>query len=318
MAVTAARRGSSKLRLTRRERKQRPSDGRMPLVEHLRELRTRLLVVVASLAVGMVVAYALYPPLLADVFFGPYCVAEIPRPGGAGACQLVSLGVADQFITRLRISLIAAVLATAPVWLYQAGAFIAPGLHRHERRWALGFGSAGLVLFTVGVVFAYLSLPRGLEFLLTQGQAGGEGGGQIVPFLDARRYVDFLTLTLTAFGVAFLFPVFVVFGHLVGLLPLERLTAWRRGVVFGVFVAAAVITPTQDPVTFLFMAVPLIVLYEACILLARLRLRLSRRRAEARGDVDYDALDDDEASPLGGAGLARDGQPQRTGQAEQV
>ena len=269
----------------------------MPLVEHLRELRYRLLVVVATLAVGLVVAYALYPPLLAAWFFGPYCAADIPRPAG-GECQLISLGVADQFITRIRISLIAAVIASAPVWLYQAGAFISPGLHRHERRWAAAFGAAGLVLFVVGVAFAYLSIPRGLEFLLTQGQAGDTGTGQIVPFLDARRYVDFLTLSLTAFGVAFLFPVFVVFGHLVGVLPIERLVAWRRGVIFGVFVAAALITPTQDPVTFLFMAVPLIVLYELCILLARLRRRLRRRRAAARGELDYDALDDDQASPL--------------------
>ncbi|MDP9407095.1 MAG: twin-arginine translocase subunit TatC [Actinomycetota bacterium] len=295
--TTDIRRGSSRLHLPRRQRKQRLSDGRMPLVEHLRELRHRLIVIAAVLVVGMVVAYALYPSVLAELFFGPYCLADIPRPGADDTCQLISLGVADQFVTRLRISLIAAILAAAPVWLYQAGAFISPGLHRHERRWAMAFGAAGLLLFGVGVVFAYLSLPRGLEFLLTQGQSTDAGSGQIVPFLDARKYVDFLTLTLTAFGVAFLFPLFVVFGHLVGVLPLERLVAWRRGVIFGIFVSAAVITPTQDPVTFLFMAVPLIVLYEGCILLARVRERLRRRRAASRGE-DYDALDDDEASPL--------------------
>jgi len=281
----------------------------MPLVEHLRELRSRLLVVVGTLAVAMVAAYALYPVFLADLFFGPYCAADIPRPDPEQGCRLVSLGVADQFITRLRISFIAAVLVSAPVWLYQAGAFVAPGLHRHEKRWAFGFGAAALLLFGVGAVFAYTSLPRGLEFLLTQGQAGGEGqdGGQIVSFLDARRYVDFLTLTLVAFGVAFLFPVFVIFGHLVGVLPLERLTAWRRGVIFGIFVSAALITPTQDPVTFLFMAGPLVVLYEACILLARLRARLRRRRARRSGEVDYESLSDDEASPLAPQGAAPTG-----------
>lgn len=296
--TVSARRGSARLRLSRRQRKQRPTDdGRMPLVEHLRELRYRLLIVVGTLAVGIAIAYALYPVLLADWFFGPYCSADIPRPAGS-ECQLISLGVADQFITRIRISGIAAVIASAPVWIYQAGAFISPGLHRHERRWAAAFGVLGLLLFVVGVAFAYVSIPRGLEFLLNQGQAGDSGGGEIVPFLDARRYVDFLTLTLTAFGVAFLFPVFVLFGHLVGVLPIERLVAWRRGVIFGVFVAAALITPTQDPVTFLFMAVPLIVLYELCILLARVRRRLRRRRGVVEGEVDYDELDDEEASPL--------------------
>jgi sec-independent protein translocase protein TatC len=294
--ATETRRGSSRLRLTRRQRNRRAPEGRMPLVEHLRELRNRLGIVLAALVVCMVAAYALYSVFLADLFFGPYCAADIPRPGEEGSCELVSLGVADQFITRLRISLVAAVLASSPIWLYQAGAFISPGLHRHERRWAMSFLAVSLVLFAVGVVFAYFSIPRGLQFLLTQGQTGG-GGGQIVPLLDARRYVDFLTLTLTAFGIAFLFPVFVIFANLVGLLSAERMRAWRRGVIFAVFLLSALITPTTDPITFLFMAVPIVLLYEGCILVARLRARRARRRAGADA-VDYESLDDDEASPV--------------------
>ena len=123
MVTTHARRGSSRLRLTRRQRKTRPTDGSMPLVEHLRELRHRLLVVVATLAVGLVVAYALYPPLLAGWFLGPYCSAEIPRPAG-DECQLISLGVADQLVTRIGMSLISAVVGACRLWSYAAEAFV--------------------------------------------------------------------------------------------------------------------------------------------------------------------------------------------------
>lgn len=258
-----------------------PDDGRMSLVEHLYELRSRLAKSLLGIAVAVAVVFVFWHPVY-EFLRRPYC----DTTAGAANCQLYAIGIFDQFKVRLRVSFIGGVLLASPVWLYQIGAFITPALHRKERRYALGFLAASLSLFVVGAAFAYLTISRGLDFLLQV------GGGNIVTLVNVQDYLSFVTLCLIAFGLAFEFPVVVLFLNLVGVLSADRMRRARRGEVLAVFAASAVITPSQDPFTFCFMAVPLCLMYEGCILTARLRERALRRRP---GQPE---LDDDTPSAL--------------------
>ncbi len=265
----------------------------MALVEHLRELRNRLGVSLLALAVCAVGALILRERVF-DLLKRPYCETEVAREAARRSgeqCELYAFGTFEQFSVSLRISLIAAVIVSSPVWLYQLGAFITPALHRKERRYAAAFLGSALLLFSIGTVFAYLTISRGLQFLLS---FGGDG---IVTLPSIQSYLSFVTLTLLAFGIAFLFPVIVLFLNFVGLFPSARMRSWRRGMVVGIAVASAVLTPSQDPFTFMAMALPLYALYEGCILVARVRERaLRRRRSLEPGVQDLELLGDDETS----------------------
>ena len=272
---------------------ERPPDGRMALIEHLRELRNRLGISLLALAVCTVVAFVLREELF-DLIKRPYCETDVAQEAAArngDQCGLYSFNPFEEFAVSLRVSFMAAVIASSPVWLYQLGAFITPALHRKEKRYAAGFLGASLVLFATGTVFAYFTISRGLQFLLS---FGGEG---IVTLPSIQSYLSFVTLTLLAFGIAFLFPVVVLFLNFVGLFPSSRMRSWRRGMVVGIAVAAAVLTPSQDPFTFMAMALPLYALYEGCIVIGRLRERAQRRRrAVEPGAQALERLGDDDTS----------------------
>ncbi len=265
----------------------------MALVEHLRELRNRLGISLLALAVCAVGALLARESIF-DLLKRPYCQTEVAREASRASgnqCELFAFGTFEQFSVSLRISLIAAVILSAPVWLYQLGAFITPALHRKEKRYAAAFLGAALVLFSIGTVFAYLTISRGLQFLLS---FGGDG---IVTLPSIQSYLSFVTLTLLAFGIAFLFPVIVLFLNVTGLFPSAKMRSWRRGMVVGIAVASAVLTPSQDPFTFMAMALPLYALYEGCIVISRVRERaVRRRRAVEPGTQELEQLGDDETS----------------------
>ena len=242
----------------------------MALVDHLRELRNRMGIALLAIAIGVCVCWYLWEPIY-NFLRAPYCNTTTSGKG----CNLYALGIFDQFKVKLRVAFIGGTILASPVWLYELGAFITPALHKKERRYAAGFLISALLLFLAGTVLAYYSISRGLQFFLTL------GGDHIAVILSIQAYLSFVTLMLLAFGIAFEFPVVILFLNIVGVLSAERMRQWRRGMIFGIFVASALITPTQDPFTFLAMAVPLCVLYEACIIVARLRDRGRRRREEA-------------------------------------
>jgi sec-independent protein translocase protein TatC len=254
----------------------------MALADHLRELRNRLGISLLALAVGVVVAFIYWEPIYAFLS-APYCAT------GAGTkdCTLFAFGIFDQFLVRMKVSFIAGAVFTAPIWLYQLGAFITPALHRREKKYAAAFLASSLVLFSVGCVFAYLTVARGLDFLLSV------AGGDVTQLLSIQSYLSFVTLMLLAFGAAFLFPVVVMFLNLVGIFSTARMRSWRRGMIFGIFAVAALITPSQDPFTFMAMAIPICVLYEGCIVIGRIRDRTRRRALAAEGLA---GLDDDAPS----------------------
>lgn len=253
----------------------------MPLVEHLYELRNRLGKGLLAIIVGMVLVGGFFYQPVFDFIREPYCRTDAVPHG----CPLYVRDIFGQFQVRLRVAGIAGTVLTSPIWLYQIGAFITPALHRKERRYALAFLGSSLVLFGAGVLCAYLTMDKGLQFLLTVGGSG------LVSLPDLQSYLSFATLTLLAFGFSFLFPVVLMFLNVVGLLPAAKMRGMWRGMVVGIAAFTAVITPSTDPFTFFAMAIPIWILYGVCLVLA---VVLDRRRRS--GAEDYSNLSDDETS----------------------
>ena len=255
----------------------------MSLAEHIYELRNRLAKSLVAIALGMaLVGFVLYQPVF-DFLREPYCRTTV----AGHECNLYVRDIFAQFSMRLRVAGIGGTILASPVWLYQLGAFITPALHRREKKYAAAFLAGSLVLFATGVTFAYLTMDKGLQFLLT---VGGDG---LVTLPDLQSYLRFVTLTLFAFGLAFLFPVVLVFLNLVGALSARKMGGMWRGMVAGIAFMSAVLTPSTDPITFLAMAVPVTLLYALCVGIAWVVDR-GRRRTRA-ADPTHD-LDDDETS----------------------
>jgi sec-independent protein translocase protein TatC len=261
----------------RRRRADRDRGGAMTLMEHLEELRDRLIVTLVALALGSIPAWFLYEPVK-DALSDPYCdfVARNPQfnPLSDDRCGLFFSGPVDPFTVKIKIVLYLGLAIALPIVLYEIWAFIMPGLTRREKAYAIPFIASSIVLFAAGGAFAYLALPRGLEFLL------GFAGEGTFALLHFDQYLGFVVLVILAFGVSFLLPVLLVFLELVGVLTPERLGAWRRYAIVLIAVFAAVITPTGDPVTLLMLAVPMYVFYEAAIIIGRVT---RRRRAAGKG-----------------------------------
>lgn len=267
------------LRNGRTSAHQRAADGSMPLLEHLTELRRRLVISAVAIVAGMIIAYIFFPQIF-SVIKHPYCsLPEKRRQGGTG-CHLYAYGILDQFKVRLKISLYAAILCSAPIWLYQFWAFITPGLHRHERRWTTTFVLTSILLFAGGVALAYLTLAKGLEFLL------GVGGSGITTLVGVNTYLSYFTAMVLVFGLAFEFPLLLMMLNLTGLLTSARMRSWWRQMVLGITVFAAVATPSQDPFTMTALAVPLVALFFVCIGLAHIvDARRARRQAIAEAEI---------------------------------
>ena len=265
-----------------------PDDARMTLTEHLRELRRRVVISGLAIVAGTGIAFAFHHWLL-DVITKPYCDLPDHYHPFTGECTLVVGGVLDPFTVTLRLSLYAGLLLSSPVWLYQLWRFVTPGLYDKERRWALTFVGSSVALFAAGAVVAYVTLQNGLRFLL-----GFQGGG-LASLLNFNSYLSYVVAMMLVFAVSFEFPLFIVMLNLAGVLTYERLRRWTRGIVFGIFVFAAIATPSQDPFTMLALSLPMCVLYAGALLVARIH----DRRVANRGDRSaYAHLADDELSPI--------------------
>jgi sec-independent protein translocase protein TatC len=198
----------------------------------------------------------------------------------------IQLGPVDYLILELKVGLYTGLILTSPVWLYQLWAFITPGLHKHERRWAYAFVAVAAPLFTAGAALAYFVVATGLEFLLAGTGAAAE------TTLELTRYIDFVTGMMLLFGIGLEFPLVVMMLNLVGLVSAKRLLSWWRVAVFLTFAFAAVVTPTPDPFGMIALALPMCLLYFAAVGVAFLN---DRRKARTS---PYAGLGDDDISPL--------------------
>jgi len=259
----------------------------MPLLDHLREIRRRVTISVASLVPGVVIGW-IYYETLARWLSAPICDVPVSDNVGGGSCgPLVINGLLGPFNLQVKVALAAALFIASPVWLYQLWAFVTPGLHRHERRWSAAFVVTAIPLFFAGAAVCYWILPRATKLLL------GFTPDQVGSIVDFNEFLSIVMRLMLVFGLAFEIPVFIVLLNLTGILPARRLASWWRQIVFGVFVFAAVATPTGDPFTMIALAAPLCVLIVAAYVICRIS---DARRGDR--DMDYAGLADDETSPL--------------------
>ncbi|WP_245691409.1 twin-arginine translocase subunit TatC [Sinosporangium album] len=254
----------------------------MPLIEHLRELRTRLVLAILAVVVGTIVGFTLYDPIWA-LLSEPYC--SLPNANELGSC-FANRGVFAPFFVALKVAAIFGLVVSSPFWLYQVWAFVTPGLYRNERKYTISFLAIAVPLFAAGAALAYFVLDKGLALLLSFVPANS------ATLMEPTEYLDYALVMLIVFGVSFELPLLMVFLNLIGVLKQATVKKHRRMIIFAMFVFGAVATPGSDPIAMIALAVPMVALFG----LAELIMYLRERRLPA--GEDYSNLSDDEASEL--------------------
>ncbi len=245
-------------------------DTGMTLMEHLTELRRRLIVSFVAIAVGAVVCWIAFDWII-EFLLEPYC--STLEEGEE--CRLLVTAPLENFNVRLTVAGYGGLALAIPVVLWQVWRFIAPGLYSHEKKYAIPFIAAGVLLFFLGAFLAYWSIPRALQFLSA---LGGEG---FTEFYRPSEYIGFVIKMIIAFGIGFEFPIALIFLQILGIVDSTQLRAVRQYAIVGIVALVAVITPSGDPFTLAVLSVPMYLFYEIAILFGRLRDRRARRAADA-------------------------------------
>ncbi|SDR24874.1 twin-arginine translocase subunit TatC [Thermostaphylospora chromogena] len=260
-------------------------DGRMPLMEHLRELRNRLVKAILAVVAGTIVGFLLFDPIY-EFIKEPYCGLPQEHMLKPGECSLAVQGVFESFFVNLKIAALFGLVASSPIWLYQIWAFVTPGLYRNERRYTLTFLGLAIPLFLAGAALAYFVMDTGLAILLSFAPPDS------VIIITISDFLSYVLVMLIVFGISFELPLLLVFLNIIGVLSHATVKKHRRMVIFIMFVFGAVATPGGDPFTMIALALPMVVLFAAAELVMYLR-----EKRMPRGE-DYSSLSDDEASPL--------------------
>jgi sec-independent protein translocase protein TatC len=274
-------------------------EARMPLLEHIRELRNRVIKAAIAVTVGSIAGWFVYPWVW-NFVKAPYCKAQITSPvaaaiyRSAGAlgphCTLYVTGVFDAFFLRMQIAIATGAIISLPIWLYQLWAFMAPGLYKRERRWAYYFVGAAVPLFGIGATIAYFAMTRGLRFLVHYMLPA-----DVTALITINTYLSYAGAMLLIFGIAFEMPLVIVLLNMAGVLTHARFRKWRRVIIFLVFAFAAIFTPSPDPISMLLLAVPCVVLVEA----AEVFCWANDRRRGKRGSLEFPGLTDEEVAQYG-------------------
>jgi sec-independent protein translocase protein TatC len=246
-------------------------DGRMSLIEHLIELRTRIIRCAYALAIGAVIGWFLYPWLI-SLLLHPY--NEIQSLAGG---KLLATAPTEAFALRLKLTMYVAFAIAMPVLLWQIWRFVSPGLYKHERRWALPFVISAVVLFIMGAAIAYWTLPKALDWL------ANVGGSDITPAYTAEKYLQLIAYMMLAFGICFEFPILLVFVQLAGIVKNAQLRAvWRQTVVV-ITIVVAVATPSNDPISMAALSIPLVIFFFGAVGVGWvIERRRARKAAKAR------------------------------------
>jgi sec-independent protein translocase protein TatC len=281
--------------LVKSARKQeKDPEGRMPLGDHLRELRNRLAKAMLAIVIVTVVAAFFYNDIInfltkpvLDSVGCEQAFGELARAkSDSHPCAQITInGLLAPFTLALQVSLMAGVVFASPVWLYQLWAFVAPGLHRNEKKYAYAFVATGVPLFFGGAFFAYKVLPTTAKVLL---QFTPHSVSNLLPLDDLLQLV---TRMVIVFGLSFELPLLLVMLNLPGIVTGQRMLGWWRAMILGITVFAAVATPSTDPLSMLALAGPIWVLYFGAVVFSLVNDRRRRRR-------EADGPDDDEASDL--------------------
>jgi sec-independent protein translocase protein TatC len=236
---------------------------KMPFMEHLGELRTRIVRALIALLVGLGIALP----------FSQKIVDYLARPVQAGGHSLVFLALTEAFWVQMKVAVIVGLFIAAPAILWQIWAFVAPGLHEHEKKYAAPFVLVGSLLFIGGGAFSLkVVTPYAISFLLSYSRPG------LQPMISIGSYVDFLLKFTVAFGLVFELPLALTLLARMGVVTPAMLAKNRKYAILGAFIAAAILTPTPDMFNQTLMAGPLIILYEVGIISARI---FGRPRAKA-------------------------------------
>ena len=247
------------------------NEGNMSLIEHLTELRTRIVRSLLAIVVGAIVVWVFYNPIL-DALIAPYCNAleEIDTDSFIEGCSLVQTQPLEGLSLFFTVVGYGGFILASPVGLWQAWQFVVPGLYKHERTYGIRFVVSGATLFFLGSALALWSAPRALEFLL-------DIGGNFTPLLSPAPYISFLVKMLVAFGLGFQFPLVLILGQQIGLVDSDQLKAGRRYAIVGIVVLVAVLTPSGDPITLGVLSVPMYLFYEGSIIFGWFKKRKEKK-----------------------------------------
>lgn len=255
----------------------------MSLGSHLRELRTRVLVVAVAVLLGAIGGWFLYDPIT-QALMDP--LLELSGPDGAALVTMNFGGITTPFAIQLKVAIITGIVLSSPIWIWQVWRFLVPGMRRNERRTALWFMAGAIPLFLAGCALAAWALPRTIAILLSFTPENATA------LQNAGEYLDFILMFMLAFGLAFLVPVALVALNTLRILPARMmLRSWRVAVML-ILVFAALMTPDPSAWTMLALAAPVIALFFAAVGVSFL---LERRRAKR--DPEWAGLDPDQAGP---------------------
>jgi sec-independent protein translocase protein TatC len=268
--------------------------ARMPLGEHIRELRNRLMKAAAAIIVGAIIGFVFRAHVL-HLLEGPVCQVKGVHGVGQKTAQcpngaLVFQGPTAQVSLSFKIAMYVGIVIGSPVWLYQLWAFLAPGLYKKEKKYSLSFIGAAVPLFAAGVVVCYYLFPVIMQVLLSF--LNGTGASTL---LDASQYMTFVLQMMMVFGVSFVLPLVLVLFNFIGILSSKAMRKWWRGIILAIFIFGAIAVPTGDPFGMSALAIPICVLYGAAVGISELN---DRRRARRRAAMPGAELSPDEATDL--------------------